>query len=163
MPRKNQQKKASTTEAHDEPTPAVVYYRMSSDKQDTSIPQQKKRVDAHFGSRYRIVEVYIDQGKSGSKDTDKRTEFLRMIHDLCEGKHKGKVKYILCFDQSRFGRLGFQDHNFILIRIGVCQGRVRQEPLNRLHFQVGTAVAVEMPVQCFEPLHGLRQLFAVNY
>jgi DNA invertase Pin-like site-specific DNA recombinase len=94
------------TEVHDDQlVPAVVYYRMSSDKQDTSISQQKERVETHFGSRYRMVEVYIDQGKSGSKDTDKRTGFLRMLHDLCEGKHKGKVKYILCFDLSRFGRL----------------------------------------------------------
>src|ERR1700730_16089930 len=105
MARKNQRSKTTTTEVQDEIITAVLYYRMTSDKQDTSIPQQRKRVEAHFGSRYRIVEVYSDQGKSGSKDTDKRTEFLRMIHDLCEGKHKGKVKYILCFDLSRFGRL----------------------------------------------------------
>ena len=103
MTRKNTAKKP-TTEAT-ELILAVAYYRMSSDKQETSIPQQKKRVEAHFGSRYRIVEVYTDQGKSGSKDTDKRTAFLRMIHDLCEGKYTGKVKSILCLDLSRFGRL----------------------------------------------------------
>jgi len=108
MAKKRQETNATATEVQDL-IPAVAYYRMSSDKQDTSIPQQRKLVESHFGNRYRIVEVYADEGKSGSKNTDKRTDFLRMIRDLCEGKYKGKVKNVLCLDLSRFGRLDTLD------------------------------------------------------
>ena len=85
--------------------PAVAYYRMSTDKQETSIGFQKTQVEARFKDRYQVVEEYLDEGKSGSKNTKKRTGFLGMIEDLCHGKHKGKVKVVLCLDLSRFGRL----------------------------------------------------------
>ena len=88
-----------------EPIPAVAYYRMSSDKQETSIGFQKATVEARFGGRFQVVQEYLDEGKSGSKDTKKRTSFLGMIEDLSHGKHKGKVKVVLCLDLSRFGRL----------------------------------------------------------
>ncbi len=89
--------------------PAVAYYRMSSRKQDTSIAQQRERVEPHFDAKYRTVEEYIDEGKSGSKNTAKRVAFLRMIHDLTAGKYKGKVRHVVCLDLSRFGRLDTLD------------------------------------------------------
>jgi hypothetical protein len=49
-------------------------------------------VEAHFGSRYSIIEVHSDQGKSGSKDTEKRAAFLKMIHDLGEWLVAGRSR-----------------------------------------------------------------------
>jgi DNA invertase Pin-like site-specific DNA recombinase len=84
---------------------AVVYYRCSTSKQDTSVATQRARVGPHFAAKYRLAEEYVDDGKSGSKDTEKRVDFLRMVHDLSIGKHAGKVQAVLCLDTSRFGRL----------------------------------------------------------
>src|SRR5262245_61085128 len=90
-------------------TLAVAYCRMSSDKQDTSIAQQRKQIEDYFGQQFHIVEVYVDECKSCSKNTEKRTEFLRMISDLCDGRYHGKIKHILCLDLTRFGRLDTLD------------------------------------------------------
>jgi DNA invertase Pin-like site-specific DNA recombinase len=84
---------------------AVTYYRMSSDKQEMSIPDQQAKVSAWAKDHYHIVEEYRDEGKSASKDTSRRTGFLHMVRDLTEGKYKGKVRYILAVDKSRLDRL----------------------------------------------------------
>src|SRR5262245_7884545 len=84
---------------------AVSYYRMSSSKQDTSIPDQRGGVVPFAGGKYTIVEEYVDEGRSGSKDTRKRVAFLRMIDDLTTGKYRGRVKTVLCLNFDRFGRL----------------------------------------------------------
>jgi DNA invertase Pin-like site-specific DNA recombinase len=78
---------------------------MSSIKQDTSIVDQRAGVVPWAADKYDIREDYIDEGRSGSKDTRKRVAFLRMIDDLTTGKYKGKVKTILCLNFDRFGRL----------------------------------------------------------
>jgi len=81
-------------------TPAVAYYRMSDDRQDTSIPEQRPEVEALAAKNgYRIVREYLDEGISGD-DTEKRQGFLRMLRDA---KEQGNFKVILCWDQDRFG------------------------------------------------------------
>jgi DNA invertase Pin-like site-specific DNA recombinase len=87
-----------------EPEPALALFRMSSDKQDTSIQAQKDRVYPHFKDKYHVLEEYVDEGKSGSKDVWRRTRFLQMIKDLTIGKYR-HVKRVICLDTSRFGRL----------------------------------------------------------
>lgn len=74
-------------------TTAVAYYRMSSDDQEDGIEQQRKEVEA-FAKRngYTIVEEYVDEGKSGSKDIEKRFEFARMLSDA----KVATWKHILC-------------------------------------------------------------------
>jgi site-specific DNA recombinase len=84
---------------------AVFYGRMSKGEQTASIQEQRTRVYPYFQGKYEILEEYLDEGKSGSKDTKRRVAFLRMIRDLTEGKYKGKVRCIVCLDTSRFGRL----------------------------------------------------------
>lgn len=80
----------------------ACYYRMSSDQQETSIEQQQKEVRRELTARgWKIVEEFVDAGKSGSKDVEKRVEFHRMI----EESKKGRWKAIVCYDSSRFGRL----------------------------------------------------------
>jgi len=78
---------------------AVLYLRMSSSKQETSVPEQKAVLLKRFGKEYRIVGEYADLGISGD-DTAKRKEFRRMMSDA----HAGVFDCVLCYDQDRFGR-----------------------------------------------------------
>jgi site-specific DNA recombinase len=84
----------------------VAYYRMSSEDQADSIAQQQKEVRAFCQRQgWTIVAEYIDRGKSGSKDVEKRVEFHRLIAN----SSKGEWKAVVCYDSSRFGRLDALD------------------------------------------------------
>lgn len=90
-------------------TPAVAYYRMSSDKQETSIPDQRAKVTEYAAEHgYRIIREYVDEGISGDA-TEKRVQFQRMIRDAQE---RGDFKVILCWDQDRFGRFDSLEAGF---------------------------------------------------
>jgi DNA invertase Pin-like site-specific DNA recombinase len=100
--------------------PTAAYLRMSSDPQEGSIEQQRaelaKLAEKHG---YTIIREYVDEGSSGSKETEERTGFLKMIED----SHKREFRVILCWDLQRFGRLdpfkaaAYED---ILRTNGVC-------------------------------------------
>lgn len=80
---------------------AVAYYRMSSDRQEASIPAQRTEVQAYAARHgYRIIREYRDEGISGD-DTEKRKSFLQMRDDA---ERLGDFTAILCWDQDRFGR-----------------------------------------------------------
>ncbi len=78
----------------------VLYLRMSTDKQDTSIPQQREALN-RLADRagYKIIGEYRDEGISGD-ETEKRKGFQTMLRDATQGG----IDRILCFDQDRFGR-----------------------------------------------------------
>src|SRR5687768_636647 len=79
---------------------AVAYYRMSTDKQDESIPRQREEVRRYAGQNgYAIVREYADEGISGDA-TEKRLEFRRMLRDAAGGDFRA----VLCYSQDRFGR-----------------------------------------------------------
>lgn len=81
---------------------AASYLRKSSDAQELSIPQQREEVaklaELHG---YRIIKEYVDEGKSGSLDIDKRKGFLKMVAD----SNKKEFQVILLWEVARFGRL----------------------------------------------------------
>jgi len=78
----------------------ALYLRMSTDKQDTSIPQQRVELERYAERHgYKIVHEYRDEGISGDA-TAKRKAFQRMIADA----PGGDFDRILCWDQDRFGR-----------------------------------------------------------
>jgi site-specific DNA recombinase len=78
----------------------VLYLRMSTDRQDCSIAQQRETLLAFATKNGReIVGEYVDEGISGDK-TEKRVAFQTMIRDAAAGG----FDRILCFDQDRFGR-----------------------------------------------------------
>jgi DNA invertase Pin-like site-specific DNA recombinase len=102
--------------------PTLALFRMSTDKQDTSIQSQKDRVYPHFKDKYHVLEEYIDEGKSGSKDVWRRIRFLQMIKDLTVGKYR-HVKRVICLDTNRFGRLNTiqgAKYKEQLMDVGVC-------------------------------------------
>src|SRR5690348_7778921 len=80
----------------------VLYLRMSGAQQEDSPLQQRKQCRAYAERRgWEVVGEYLDDAKSGSKDTHKRVQFHKMIADAKEGGFNA----ILCWNTSRFGRL----------------------------------------------------------
>lgn len=58
----------------------VLYLRQSDREQRLSIEQQRQECRAYAQSRgWVIVAEYIDNGKSGSKEVAKRTQWHRLI------------------------------------------------------------------------------------
>ncbi len=79
---------------------AVAYYRMSDNKQEMSIPDQRRAVEEYARKHgYAIIREYRDEGISGDA-TRKRLGFQQMIADA----ERGQFAAILCWDQDRFGR-----------------------------------------------------------
>src|SRR5262249_7186245 len=82
-------------------TPSVGYLLRSTDKQEASIPDQRKAVQKYADERgYHVLRWYVDDAISGD-DTRKRHAFLQMIADA---EALNDFKAILCWDQARFGR-----------------------------------------------------------
>ena len=80
---------------------AVAYYRMSSDKQEASIGDQRTAVERYaIEHGYHIVREYIDEGISGDA-TERRTQFQAMHKAACNGRD---FAAILVWDIDRFGR-----------------------------------------------------------
>ena len=90
-------------------TPAVSYLRMSTDRQEASIPDQREAVAKLARDHgYAIVREYKDEGISGD-DTERRAGFLGMLDDA---KRLGDFRAVLCWDQDRFGRFDPMDAGF---------------------------------------------------
>ncbi len=108
--------------------PAAAYYRMSSDKQETSIADQRSAVEEYAQqNNYRLVREYQDAGVSGWKSKE-RVGFQQMIDDA----QHGEFQAVLCWDVDRFSRFPVLEANhywFLLDRAGVpidtvAQGRL---------------------------------------
>ncbi|TWT55477.1 hypothetical protein KOR42_28630 [Thalassoglobus neptunius] len=81
---------------------ALIYYRMSSDQQTDSIDRQKAEVEPVVEKEGDEIEaVFIDRGKSGSKNRAKRKDFLRMMEFIRNGCEARKL-YL--WDLARFTR-----------------------------------------------------------
>lgn len=104
--------------------PAVAYFRMSSDQQEASIPDQRKAVEKYAEQHgYKIIREYADEGIAGWRND--RELFQRLIDDL----PKGDFRAVLCWDQNRFSRFPVLEANhywYLLDRAGVHLATVRQ-------------------------------------
>ena len=97
---------------------ACQYVRCSTDKQFYSVADQLKEMNLYAKQNgYTIVtEPFVDDGVSG-RETEKRTEFLRMIN-LIENGNPG-FEYVLFYDMSRLGR--FMDHREFNYYLHICR------------------------------------------
>jgi site-specific DNA recombinase len=91
----------STSNGNGRLIPAVVYYRMSTDRQEDSIDRQRSQVIPYAARHgYNIIREYVDEGIAGDEE-EKRKAFMGMLADA-----RGQRDFdgILCDDKDRFGR-----------------------------------------------------------
>lgn len=105
--------------------PAAAYYRMSTDRQETSIRDQQKAVEKYARENgYEIVAEYRDEGISGWESTN-RKGFSSLIDDA----PKGRWRVVLCWDIDRFSRFDPLEANhfwYLLDKAGVSLATVAQ-------------------------------------
>src|SRR6266446_8104676 len=88
--------------------PAVAYYRMSHESQETSIRDQRAAVERFaIGHNYELISTYIDEAISGDA-TERRFQFQRMVSDAALRRFKA----ILVWDLSRLGRFDIIEGGF---------------------------------------------------
>ena len=78
----------------------VIYSRVSTKEQDTENQMKLLKEIVERNDNWNLVDVYIDNGISGSKGRDKRVQFDRLIKDMI----RRKFDRILVWDVSRLGR-----------------------------------------------------------
>lgn len=89
---------------------AVLYLRYSSDRQTEQSIEGQDRICTAFAEQndYTIVRRYIDRATSAFKDTDKRTEFQRMIRD----SEKQDFDTVIVYALDRFSRNRYDSATF---------------------------------------------------
>ena len=88
---------------------AVAYTRRSTDKQEMSIEEQAAAIQRFADEKgYALIRWYTDDAVSGD-DTKNRHDFQRMLADAQQRKD---FKFIICWDQSRFGRFNPQEAGY---------------------------------------------------
>ena len=82
---------------------AVGYVRRSTDRQEQSIPDQKKALEEYAVEHsLRLAKFYVDDAISGTSTLGRRA-FLQMIDDAQSPKHRFDI--IVVYDVKRFGRV----------------------------------------------------------
>ena len=110
--------------------PAVGYLRRSTEKQEQSLPDQRREICRYAAANgYEIVRWYQDDAISGDA-TEKRLGFQAMHKAACNGRD---FDCILCWDQDRFGRFNSMEAGYWvhpLMQAGVRLVTVTEGPVN---------------------------------
>ena len=92
-----------TTATQIMPTTAVGYVRRSTDRQEQSIPDQKKALERYAAEHgLRVVRFYTDDAISGTSTVGRRA-FQQMMADA-QGNGR-RFDVIIVYDVKRFGRV----------------------------------------------------------
>lgn len=82
---------------------AVGYVRRSTDRQEQSIPDQKKAIETYAAEHeLRLVNFYVDDAISGTSTLGRRA-FQQMVQDA--QKSTKRFDRIIVYDVKRFGRV----------------------------------------------------------
>ena len=82
---------------------AVGYVRRSTDRQEQSIPDQKKTIEAYASEHdFQLIKFYVDDAISGTSTLGRRA-FQQMIKDA--QKSTRRFDKIIVYDVKRFGRV----------------------------------------------------------
>lgn len=85
-------------------TRAVGYLRRSTDRQEQSIPDQKRAVEQYAAAHgLRLDKFYVDDAISGTSTIGRRA-FLQMVQDA--QRPDRPFDLIVVYDVKRFGRVG---------------------------------------------------------
>jgi len=109
---------------------AVGYVRRSTDRQEQSIPDQKKAL-AEYATEHglRLAKFYVDDAISGTSTLGRRA-FLQMIDDAQDANHKFDI--IVVYDVKRFGRVDNDEAGYYrhILRANGVEVRYESENFN---------------------------------
>lgn len=110
---------------------AVGYARRSTDRQEQSIPDQRKAIEDYVEEHgFRLGRVYVDDAISGTSTLGRRA-FQEMIADAQKESHP--FDFVIVYDVKRFGRVDNDEAGYYrhVLRTHGVEVRYVSENFNR--------------------------------
>ncbi|MCC7193624.1 MAG: recombinase family protein [Phycisphaeraceae bacterium] len=111
------------TSAGDQPRFAVGYLRRSTDRQEQSIPDQKKSIEQYAEQHgFKTLRFYTDDAISGTSTVGRRA-FQSLMADA--KSRTCDFRFVIVYDVKRFGRIDNDEAGFYRHTLRTCGIEVR--------------------------------------